>query len=479
MKNICISILNKFSKKEHIEFEKFVQQGIFTTDKKIAMLYSGLKKHVIGRNFYSNQLEVRIYNSVFKQKLKAEKLSIPQKKQLNSVMNALRRLTEDFLVFKVMQEKPQIKQEALYEVLLEKKEYGLLEKHIKKDRKKINAIKGKNEIHYRFLYRIERYYSQLLNKKEMLYKQDSLNLINQNLDISYILEKLSLWTSMYSVEQVTQRKFDHSNFKLVETFIEDSVYRNNTTIVIYKAMIKLMKEKTEASYNQLLEILDENNSLVNEEVLKFGYGVAANFCVFNNRRGIFSHHHLLKIYQALDDKDLLLDNGAMPITKMKNLVAVGSQTRQFKWARIILNKYIYYVEKSAQKSVFEFCKGLINFSRNRYDAALQNFMRVDDVHFMFDLSYRLMIMKAHYEVDIEYDERTIQIFRSAEKFFTANKLLSTSNKTGYKNFVRMTINLYRIKHKATKMKISSFQAKLNAQQFNQDKIWLLAKLKEL
>lgn len=479
MSKISISLLSKFTEKEHIEFKKFVQPGIFTSDKRIVKLYCELKKHAIGRNLYNNLLEVRIYNSVFKQKLKNEKLNIPQKKQLNVLTNTLIRIAEDFLVFKLMKHKPQLKKEILYEALIIKKEFKLLEKHIKSDRKKIDSIEDKTQAHYRFLYKIEHYYLQLLDKNGLLHKQDNLILVNQNLDISYILEKLSLWISMHSIEQVTQRKFDHKNFKIVESFTENSIYKSNATIIIYKAMINLVKEKTEICYNQLLETLNKYSPLVNDEVLVFGYSIAANFCAFNIRRGVFNYNRLLKIYQTLDNKSLLLEQGFMSIPKLNNLIAVGCQTKQFNWAETILKKYINYVNRPAQKCVFEFCKGQINFSKKKYNIALQNFIRVDNVDFNIDMSYRIMMMKSHYEIDTEYDERTIQIFRSAEKFYISNKLLSTNRKAGYKNFIRMLINLYRIKHKVSKMKISSFHTKLESQKFNQSKNWLLSKLEEL
>jgi len=161
------------------------------------------------------------------------------------------------------------------------------------------------------------------------------------------------------------------------------------------------------------------------------------------------------------------------------LVAVGCRTRQFGWSENILEKYIKYVNKQYKNSVYQFNCGVINFYQKKYNAALQNFIRVNDVNVVYDINYRIMMMKAHFEVDDGYDERTVQIFRSSEKYFAANKLISNNNRTSYKNFVRMLINLYRIKHKVTKMKTGSFIKKLNEQKFNQDKSWLVAKLEEI
>jgi len=169
----------------------------------------------------------------------------------------------------------------------------------------------------------------------------------------------------------------------------------------------------------------------------------------------------------------------MPPVKLKNLIAIACRTEEFNWGKGTLDKYIKFINKAYRNSVYEFNFGVINFYQKKYNAALNNFIRVDDINLTYDINYRIMTMKTHYEVDETYDERTVQIFRSAEKYFTANKLISNNNRLAYKNFVRMLINLYRIKHIETKMKISSFRNKLNSQKFNQDKSWLLAKLEEL
>jgi len=90
-----------------------------------------------------------------------------------------------------------------------------------------------------------------------------------------------------------------------------------------------------------------------------------------------------------------------------------------------------------------------------------------------------MMLKSHYELDKEYDERTLQIYRSAERFFNENKSLNRARKTAYKNFTRTLINVYRIKHQATKMTLGKVKTKLEQQELNSDKSWLLEKIGEL
>ena len=73
----------------------------------------------------------------------------------------------------------------------------------------------------------------------------------------------------------------------------------------------------------------------------------------------------------------------------------------------------------------------------------------------------------------------MQIFRTIEKFFYENKLLSQKNSISYRNFIRTLINLYRIRHRTTKMKLKDLKVKLEAQKVNSDKKWLLEKIEEI
>jgi len=96
-----------------------------------------------------------------------------------------------------------------------------------------------------------------------------------------------------------------------------------------------------------------------------------------------------------------------------------------------------------------------------------------------DLGTRIMLLKSHYELDKEYDERTMQIFRSAERFVKGNKALEIKRKKGFKNFIRVLVNIYRIRHRVGKMTTAKVRTTLDKFEFNSDKKWLLEKIEVL
>jgi len=96
-----------------------------------------------------------------------------------------------------------------------------------------------------------------------------------------------------------------------------------------------------------------------------------------------------------------------------------------------------------------------------------------------DINRRSLMIKSFYELDTEYKETTHTLFRSFEKYIREHKSLTTKSKTSYKNFIRILINLYRIKHNETKMQLSNLKEKLEAQKLNSNKTWLQEKIAEL
>jgi len=90
-----------------------------------------------------------------------------------------------------------------------------------------------------------------------------------------------------------------------------------------------------------------------------------------------------------------------------------------------------------------------------------------------------MLLKSHYELDKEYDERTMRTFLISERFVNKNKSLVSKDKKAYKNFVRILINIYNTRHGAGKMTPEKVQRKLEKLEFVGDKKWLEEKIEAL
>jgi len=181
----------------------------------------------------------------------------------------------------------------------------------------------------------------------------------------------------------------------------------------------------------------------------------------------------------MEDKDLLKESGSIPVNKLKNLIAVACHAEEFEWGEYIIEKYRSYITKEFRDSVCYYNIGAIAFYQKDYKTAIQNFIRVERINLNYDLNCRMLILRSHYETDEEYDERTVQIFRSTEKFVNDNKQLSPVRKKANKNFINTLINLYRVKHRSGKMTIAGIRQKIEKFDLLSYKRWLLEKIQEI
>jgi len=92
---------------------------------------------------------------------------------------------------------------------------------------------------------------------------------------------------------------------------------------------------------------------------------------------------------------------------------------------------------------------------------------------------KFLMMKAYYELDEEYSERTERIILSFIAYIKQNRILSAINKQGYINFTKTLHSLYRIKHRVGRSSLEAIENRLQNYQRVSDKKWLLEKIEAL
>ncbi len=476
---LCIEMLQQFSAKEISSFTNFVESRYFNGDVLVIKLLAVLKQRVLGLSYIEQALLVEVYRETFNEKVSKTGLTMQQKKQLNYKLCALLRLAERFLVIEGLEEHSAYYYDILYEKMLTKRQFKLFNRHIKKHQKQFFKPSQKNNRHYEQQEKLEKQILHYLFISNQLNKQDNLSELIYNTDLNYLINKLKLNSTLLFLEAVTDKKYDTSSIEAMAALLNLPQYANHPLIQIYLAANQLTKTQSEAVYRNLLVLLERYSSSIIKSDLKGFYIIAVNFCSRQIQKGQFDFQHLFILFQIMDEQELLIDKNFISVDELKTIVTAGCRVGEFKWTVQMIKKYQPFIEKKVRESVYHFNLGGVAFYQQDYEKALHHFIRVESVNLNYDVNCRVIMMKAHYECDQEYDERTIQIFRSAEKYFNENKQLTPKNKKAYKNFIRTLINVYRIRFGATKMKLEDLKAKLKNQEVNSDKAWLLGKIGEL
>lgn len=478
-----IQLLSSLSNDEMKRLNRFVQAAYFNTDKYVTKLLEVLNKDVIGKRTFDESVQWRVYDKVFDKSPKSQaELDVKEKKLLGAKMSALTQLTKDFLTTEALKEHKTYRNDLLLSELLSRRQFDLFQSVVKKERKVLEAQQERGIEYHQHEYMIERKtLDYLLLNRNLLIKDDNLNKMNQSLDTRYLLNKLELHLAAIGfISSLGKRKYDFSSIDAVENLLSLTQYQNHSLIKIYQAAILMMQTSEHKNYGVLLKLLEsEVHNIPKDDILNF-YIMATNFCAAQIRSGELTYHkHVFELYKVMEDKDLLKEGNSIPINKLKNLIVVACHNGDFEWGKNIVRKYRSYIAKAYRESACYFNLGVIAFYQKDYKTAIQNFIRVGRINVSYDTSCRVMILKSYYETDREYDERTAQIFRSAEKFINDNKQLSAAHKKAYKNFINTLINLYRVKHRTGKMTTQSIRQKIEKFELINAKPWLLEKINEL
>jgi len=478
MKNqpICIELLNSFTDTELDNFHHFINCLYFNTDKSVIRLFEMLKKYILHKKFFDKDAQKVVYIKVFSSIHKQEGLEPKEKKHLNAKLSLLKKLSEQFLAIKELKEKRDHFNDLLLGKLLNRRQFRLFEKHIKQNELLIQA-KKKDINFYRFRKILETHRMEYNLITSSIYKENNnFSELNYSTDNEYILLKIRYYITLLSSQRLTKVEYNASLIKEIDYIINFEGFKLNPPIIIGKATIDLIKYQEKKYYVYLLQLLKKYKEEITVEDLNYSYIIAINFCIQKMREGKMNYSDVFKLYEEMDYQNVLIEDEFVPIIKIKNYVTTASRVGEFVKAKKIIEKYRPFINKADRDNVCNYNYGVIAFYEQNYNEALKYFIRADLGQ---DTNLKVMILKCHYEMDTDYDERTMQIFRSAQKFFKDNKQLTTIRKRSYRNFIQVLIYIYKIKFNETKMLLNKAKEKLKAQDVNADREWLATKMIEL
>ncbi len=482
---LCVDLLNTFSEKELKGLKEVVSCRYFNPDKYIISLLNALKKYVLGRADFTPQLQVKVYRQVFTDlPTSQETLEKKQRSHLNVKMSTLLRLAERFLVIENINKKELQKNELLYNILLGRRQISLFERRIKGDKQSLDEQKKIDENYHYRKYSIEKEQLNYLHQTGKLIAKDNLPEVVCELDMYYLINKLSLYNTALSLQYASSKKqYNREELKLgIAPLLKHPKYAKHPIAQLFYACITLLEANDTKTYLRLLALLDKHTESVPTHLLKTFYATANVHCAGQIRLGYLEYNKkMFDLQKIMHEKNLFIEDNFIQLGQIKNMVTMACRVEEYDWARKVLEYYREFMRKEVRESVYSFNLGVIAFYEKDYETAHSKFIQVDKVNTVYDINTRLLILKCLYQKETEYHEYTMQAFRSAERFFSNHQSITPKSKRGYKNFIQILIALYRTRHNinAKPEDIERIKDKLNDQKINSDKRWLMEKIAEM
>jgi len=474
---LIFELLQSFSKKEQKRFKQLVSSPFFNSDEKLLDLLDSLLEQLNQNNSKSFDLAIA-HNKLFGVAL--NQLNDGQKNWLYSKMSLLLGLAQQFLMLQNLEHKSVFKTALTQEALLDKKQYRLFEQFFKKETKGLErTVKGIE--FYEHKYVLENSWLSYNQLNGNVSKQNNLPVIKESLSLYYLLNQLELYLLELSLAEFSSiHQVNQTHFNALQPLLKLPPIKSHPLIKVYLSAIDLLLEKTDDAFFKLKKVLDKHTIEIEKISLINFYNSAVNFCVLQLRKGQqIYNQHIFDLYKIMDEKDLLFGENNMHIGNLRNIINQSCRLEEYDWATEMLGKYYDTIPKNIRDDVRDFNLGTIAYFKKDYQLAIDYLFPLPPINLSHDINRRTTMIKAYYELNTEYLETTHTLFRSFEKYIGEHKNITSKSKTSYKNFIRTLINLYRIKHKATKMQLSNLKQKLEAQKLNSNKNWLLQKIEEL
>jgi len=327
----------------------------------------------------------------------------------------LTRLAERFLAVEALEESKVYRSDLVCQKLLEKKQYLLFNRTIRKEGKILNVQTKRDVVYHKQYYNLSKNVLSYLYETEQVRQEDNVSEVLYHMDVQSCIEKLKHYMTMLSLTNAMGRQYDTSSMNIALQLLDLPQYAEHPLLRVYKVVIELMKIGEGNSYGKILNILKSNVEYIPRSDLSEFYNILINHCVRQIRSGQFGLRNLFDLYQDIELKGLLVERNFVDVIKLKNAVTVGCRVGAFEWATEIIKKYKSFINKPIRESVWHYNLGVIAFYQKDYKQALSHFIRAENINVDYDINGRIMLLKSFYENDEDYDERTMHILHKKKR----------------------------------------------------------------
>ncbi len=445
MKNDFLDKFFTLKEEEKCQYQSFLQSNFLNDKPELLVLYEFLNENA--SETWTKEL---IFKTIF-----------PQKKYDDTLfrwfMSYAHQSVEQFLYIQKLKKQTLQKDLVgmglvLLEEYLDKSQFSFYEK---KEKQVIKALQEtKRNIHYYAQwvdFEIRRFeYLSITSTR-----QEKTNLIDLSaaIDRDFIYKKLKYGCDARNRQNIFQ---DQSDFTFLDHLLSlESIIKYTTEdlgIKLYYHIYLLLKEKKEADYFTIKQLLFENIHQIETKELNDLYGYLQNFCIqaINTGNSIYSDE-LFSLYNTLIEHKIILRNGAFYLFDFKNISTLALRLHKTDWMEQFTLQYQAYLPLEHQESATKFNLARIAFIKKEYKASLRS---LNNVHFSdvyYDLGGRVLIAKCYFELD---DFPLLEtVLGSFKIFIKRNKSISDYQKELYENFIKTLLYLSKNIHKPKKIEV--------------------------
>jgi len=295
-----------------------------------------------------------------------------------------------------------------------------------------------------------------------------------DVDLIFISKKLRQACFAVAHQSVYGQEYDYGLLNEILEHIEQKDLLRFPSIRLYYSAYKMLHSPKKATYfNQFKSDIDELKNYFPDTELQGIYRFAINQCIRLINRGQIEYGTIaLDLYEeALTSKYLLVE-GYLSRFTFKNIAAIAVKIGEFERAERFSQEYYSSLRKEERNSALNFNQALIGYHKKDFDTALKSLQEVDFKDHLFNLAAKVIQMKIYFESE-ELD--LLDSHLDAMQMYILRKKVIGYHKTNYKNIIKMTRKLLKIKPGDSSV-INELKGEINKTEVLTEKKWLINQL---
>jgi hypothetical protein len=239
-----------------------------------------------------------------------------------------------------------------------------------------------------------------------------------------------------------------------EQFTEDG------SIHLYYTILMSLRSSEDNSYylqlkEMLLDQVDQFSQLEKEDL----YNFTNNYCIMQINRGKSEYQEeLFELYQQGLESKVIYQNDILTEWNYKNIATLGAKLKRFDWTESFINAHKSKLPESQRENAYKYNLAYLYYTKGKYEDVLSNLLHVQYTDVKYHLSSSFLLLRTYYKLeDIEAMLGLIDTFRI---YVLRNQQMTTDQKKGYINFLRLVRKLVLLKHQYHAFSKSEVKQKL-------------------
>ncbi len=469
VKNTFFEILHSLTTKEFRHFMEFLQSPMVNKNEKYIRLLKYLKP------FHPNYLHKKLTKETI---FKAVYGKTPYHDQtFRLLMSESTRLLQKCMVYhQVLQDEFQqkiywsdfLQRKSNIEDLIEflEKKSMLSTNFIHENTYKENMIWNEKKYHY-------------ITQHAPRNQEGNLQSLIQALDGYYVLKKLKVYCEGLNRKNIVSVEYQDplSEILFSQLPLIQTLFKANTLIIVYTYILQMLQTNDEEYFNKTYAYTQQNISTIHPSELKDIFSFLQNYCIKQSNAGNLEYlKTLFSIYKILLQKEIIVEDGQIPMYDFKNIATVALRLGEFSFVQEFTETYKNGLPEAFKQSAVAYNMARLFFYQKKYREALKYLQHVSYADVYYELGCRSLLLKIYYEQeDALFFDHSITSFKN---YLLREKQISPQQLSIYKNFVSTIALLFDIKMGNTQ-KIATLEKRLSLYKNMADYSWILEKKAEI